>query len=169
MENQKIVYFILILVVFILLSLGYYLFFYSKEIIEDTENQIINNEDIISGIQTIRSNPFLIHGVVDSVEKKNENEIVLNVNINMIENFESSPFRLATKSFLLNNDSIVNTSEKDEGQEVISIKEEFSERVDDFSVLSEGDLVLINTGESLSGILDKNIFTVVEIWKILEK
>ena len=170
MKNKAIIYITVILAVALVFMTGYYsaLFFEIKEC--ETEDLISNQRiDTEIALETIREDSFLIHGTINSIEYDKDYPI-MSVLIDMNENFKFSPFMFATRSFVIDESSIISTAQKKENENPIVILEESATIVDSNLILEEGDLIVVKSSKSFQEILlnTGNHFPVLELWKIQE-
>ncbi len=179
MKNKAIVYIIAILAIFIVFMGGYYSAFYFNGIENGMEEptRITEEEeqplfDLEEGLEPIRDTSFIIHGIIREVlvfSEEGENEIFLSVDVDMVENFQFSPYRIVTRNFRIREESIIKTAQKAEGETPLAPIEDSAVEVDNVDILDEGDLIVIETNRSVDFLIDMDDFIdVVEVWKIVE-
>ncbi len=181
MKNKILIYLMVFLVAFVIFAGGYYsAIFFEKIDSNSKELAIEHGQETTKAVETIREDPFLIHGFIQSIghgrgfiESRDfgQGQTVISVFINANENFKFPPFLYITREFLIEEESIINTAQRTGYEMPITVLEDSIENVNDSSILKEGDLVVIKSTDYFDDIFSENLdfyYSIAELWKITE-
>jgi hypothetical protein len=116
------------------------------------------NDNFKKTLSPARDSQFLIDGSIEFI-CRNKKPIEISVLIDMNKNFKDSPLAYSLKNFLIKEDAIIYTAgPKRENPSILA---------NGISELKEGDLLALETEDSVVNILNQDIFSAVKLWRIV--
>jgi hypothetical protein len=173
MSDKLLTYILVIILAFSLFLSGYYLLTLFEEAKQKSvsqkqeTNEFINSQNDFTDIREkeleiltpIRDSYHLIDGeiaFINNVKTTTEISVIIDMN----KNFKDSPITRLSRTFLVTENTVIYTSETGRRNETILS--------DGISKLKEGDLIALETEDSIVNILDDKHFFVLKLWKIIE-
>ena len=168
MKKKMMIYVMIVLAIAIVFTGGYYSAVFFRKIDSETKRPMIDQEEQSKEVlDTIREDSFLIHGTVESINRIDQ-QSAIRVLIDMNKNFKFTPFNSATRDFLIKESSVLYVAQKIENENHIAVLEESATIIDNDSFWEKGDLIVIKAEESFDFILSVDVFSIIEMWKIVE-
>ena len=160
MQKKLLIYIFVIFVISIIFLSGYYLFVFFKEKENVSQNEFIDTEmQEIEALVPRKNIKFLVNNVIVSI---NDNNAIVEISalINMDINFEYSPVPWLARTFLVTENTTFFISEPGgKNQDILS---------GGVSRLEKGDLVAVETENSIEDILNQETFFIIKLWKIIK-